>query len=216
VDCVESTRSKILEILRHRHEATVEELTQVLQLAAATVRRHLDVLQRDGYVRVRPVRRETGRPHYAFSLTEAGEAYFPQHYMRVTSRLIQEIAALTPEETAGKAGHELAGLVFDRMAEDIARTYVAQIHGETLEQRLEQTVDFLANEGLIFELTQVKDGYRLAGLDCPCRHIAEGQDSACRYDRTLLSRLLGTPVIPLDAQGGCAYLVQTGAALGSA
>ena len=76
---METTRSKIMDILRRRKEGTVDDLTQALGLAPATIRRHLDILQRDGYITVRAVHRETGRPHYAFSMTEAGEDLFPHH-----------------------------------------------------------------------------------------------------------------------------------------
>ena len=107
-----------MDILRRRVEATVDDLTQSLDLAPATIRRHLDILQRDGYITVRPVRRETGRPHYAFSLTEAGEDLFPQHYIRITNRLIDEIVSLDPAETAGKSGQDLAGLIFDTVEKD--------------------------------------------------------------------------------------------------
>jgi predicted ArsR family transcriptional regulator len=205
---MENTRAKILDILRRRREATVDELTQLLSLAPATVRRHLDILQRDGYVSVRPVRRETGRPHYAFALTAAGESYFPQHYMRITGRLIEEIEALTPDETAGRTGRELAGIVFERMTDEIVEAYAPQIGGRTLEQRLHKAAEALANEGLVFEITPQGGGYLLRGLDCPCRHISEGTGDICRYDGRLLSRLLGVEVEALREPGeGCAYLV---------
>ena len=208
---METTRTKILDILRRRRDVTIDELTHALGLAPATVRRHLDVLQRDGYVSVRPVRRETGRPHYAFSLTEAGESFFPQHYMRMTSRLIEGIASLTPKETAGKTGRELAGLVFERLTDDMVRAYQPQVNGATLAQRLQQAVSALAEEGLVFEVSPRDGGYLLAGVDCPCRHIAERQGEVCRYDGQLLSRLLQADVEMIraaDAMDACAYLVR--------
>src|SRR3990172_10656022 len=113
---MESTRQTILNILRRR-QATVEELTNELGLAPATVRRHLDILARDGHVDVTQVRRKTGRPHYLFTLSEKGEELFPKHYVRITNRMIEEIVALTTDETKGRAGGELADLVFEKMAQ---------------------------------------------------------------------------------------------------
>ena len=66
---METTRQTILGILRRR-QATVGDLTTELGLAPATIRRHLDILARDGHVDVSQVRRRTGRPHYLFSLSE--------------------------------------------------------------------------------------------------------------------------------------------------
>src|SRR3972149_3279170 len=113
---METTRQIILNILRRR-PATVDELTRELGLAPATVRRHLDILARDGHTNVTQVRRKTGRPHYVFALSESGEALFPKHYVRITNRLIEEIVSLTTQETSGRDGGELAKLVFEKMAQ---------------------------------------------------------------------------------------------------
>lgn len=206
---MESTREKIFALLRLQREVTIDDLTRALDLAPATVRRHLDILQRDGHVAVRPVRRETGRPHYSFSLTRSGEDHFPQHYIRITSRLIDEIVALRPDETSGKTGLEIAGLIFQRMAEGLARSYEGRISGTTLAERLDQTVAALADEGIVFEVSPRGDAFLLVGRDCPCRHIADQHRDVCRYDERLLRRLLGAGValtsVP-EAGEGCAYL----------
>ena len=62
---METTRQTILGILRRR-ESTVDSLTKELGQASATIRRHLDILARDGHVDVSQVRRKTGRPRYLF------------------------------------------------------------------------------------------------------------------------------------------------------
>ena len=49
---VEGTREAILNILRRRDGVSVDAFARDLELAGATVRRHLDVLLRDGYVSV--------------------------------------------------------------------------------------------------------------------------------------------------------------------
>jgi predicted ArsR family transcriptional regulator len=195
---VENTRTKILEILRRRREATVEDLTRALELAPATVRRHLDILQRDGFVKVRPVRRDTGRPHFAFSITQAGEEVFPQHYVRITNRLIDEILTLAPEDTAGRSGRELAGVIFERMADRLAASYEGRVTGATLAARLEQVRDLLNAEGIVVEVRQDGAELVLAGRGCPCRRFGE-QSEPCEHDKKLLERLLHAHVEPLPA-----------------
>lgn len=208
---VENTRSKILDILRRRREATVEELKKALDLAPATVRRHLDILQRDGHVKVRPVRRETGRPHYAFSITEAGQDLFPQHYVRITNRLIDEIVALAPEDTSGRSGRELAVVIFERMADRLARSYGPRLSGRTLAERVTEVAALLAGEGISLEV-QPKDGeFLLLGRGCPCQRLAEKNLNVCAHDQRLLSLLLDAEVEPEPLPDGgaiCAYRVR--------
>src|SRR5262245_21992953 len=87
---IDGTREEILAILRRHDRMGVEDLARELGLAGATVRRHLDVLQRDNYVAVTQVRGRTGRPRHLFALTEAGSELFPHHYVRLTQRLLGE------------------------------------------------------------------------------------------------------------------------------
>ena len=212
---MDSTRTKILDILRRRREVTVDDLTRALELAPATLRRHLDILQRDGFVTVRPVRRETGRPHYAFSMTEAGHELFPQHYVRITNRLIDEIMALGPEDTSGRSGRELADVIFARMSERLARAYGPRISGATLAERLRQASHFLQDEGISLEVQQHGGDFLLIGRGCPCQRLAEKHPDICAHDQRLLSLLLKADVEPAPAEKAegafCAYKVSEGA-----
>jgi len=209
---VETTRQTILEILRRRRQATIDELTHLLGLAPATIRRHLDILMRDSLVSVGQVRRETGRPHYVFSLTEAGEDIFPKNYIRLTNRLIEEIVGLEAEETRGRGGLELAELVFEKMAERMAQTYASRITGATLAERLEEVTNLLASEGIIFEWREAEGGYYLLGHGCPCRRVARAHAQICTHDQRLLTTLLRADVeavepSTVDEETYCAYLI---------
>lgn len=188
----------------------MEELTQILALAPATVRRHLDILQRDGHVSPRPVRRETGRPHYAFSLTEEGHDLLPHHYIRVASRFLEEIVALRTQDTSGRTGRELASIVLERLAEGIVQSCAPRVTAETLGGRLDQAILALADEGLIFEAEERPGGYLIEAVDCLCCRISEGGGGVCGRDQRLLSRLLDADVEPdiSEEAGTCSYLVK--------
>ncbi len=47
---MQETRQRILEIIKMRGQATVNELTRELGLTAVTIRHHLDVLHRAGLI----------------------------------------------------------------------------------------------------------------------------------------------------------------------
>jgi predicted ArsR family transcriptional regulator len=211
---METTRQTILGILRRR-SATIDDLTKELGLAPATIRRHLDILGRDAHVEVEQVRRKTGRPHYVFSLSESGRELFPKQYIRTTNRLIEEIVALTPEDTAGRCGGDLADLVFEKMAQRMAQRIAPRVHGSTLSDRVHATTAALAEEGIVFDVEEALEGYLLVGHGCPCPRVASNghaQAHACAHDQRLLSLLLAadvTYVEPASAglEGSCAYRV---------
>lgn len=201
---IESSREAILEILRHRERVGVEELAQELGLAGATVRRHLDVLMRDGYVSVSQIRGGPGRPRYAFSITEAGSELFSQHYVRLTRRLVDEVMGLSSEETAGRSGAQIASLVFEKMADRLATEYGPRIDGATTEARARRAAELLAADGFDLEVEADEAGVRMLGRGCPCRRfgaIGGPSPAACEHDRRMLERLVRLPVavLPGDA-----------------
>lgn len=216
---METTRQTILGILRRRH-ATVEELTRELGLAPATVRRHLDILSRDGHVDVRQVRRQTGRPHYLFSLSEAGEDLFPKHYVQITNRLIDEIIALEPEETNARSGVGLLDLICERMAQRLAQSIGPRIHGTTMRERVEAVIEAVAEEGIEFELKEADGGFLLLGHGCPCPRVSERHEQVCAHHGRLLSLLLSADVTRVDPaavgeDGFCAHRVRERVPAGS-
>lgn len=200
---IESSREGILEILRRHAGASVEELAHELGLAGATIRRHLDVLMRDGYIAVSQVRGGAGRPRYAFSLTEAGTELFPHHYVRLTHRLVDEIVALAPAETTGRSGAQLARLIFEKMAERIAHEYAPRVEGGTVEARVRSAAALLAVDGFDYEVTSsAAEGVQILGRGCPCSRFEAmaGVDAGAReHDRALLEQVIGAPVAPLPA-----------------
>lgn len=210
---METTRQTILGILRRRRQATVDELTQELGLAPATIRRHMDILSRDGHVEVGQVRRKTGRPHYVFTLSEAGEDLFPKHYVRITNRLIEEIVALQPGETAERSGLEIADLVFEKMAQRLAGKIAPRIHGHTLAERVSATASVLGEEGIVFDVEASDGGFLLLGHGCPCPRVADRNGQVCAHDQKLLTLLLGADVTYVEPasigqEGYCAYRVR--------
>lgn len=201
---LDGTRQAVLNILRRRGGGvSVDELATELGLTGATLRRHLDVLLRDDLVSVSQARGRTGRPRHVFALTEAGEELFPHHYVRLTHRLIEEIVALGPDETAGRGGDAIAELVFGKMADRLAREYAPLVSGESPEERARSAVVLLSQDGLDFDVVVGNGEVRLLGRGCPCTRIGvdtEGSTRSCAHDRRLLERVLGVPVRPLSAE----------------
>ena len=220
------TREAILDILRRHDERSVDDLAGELGFAGATVRRHLDVLLRDGYVAVSQVRGRTGRPRYAFSLSEEGAELFGRHNVRITRRLLHEISQLTAEETACRGGEAIADLVFAKLSNRLAAEYAPRVGGRNIEERARAVAALLEDEGFEVEVdasagsgsvdtSGVRGGdLRLLARGCPSRRLL-GEPLDCERDRELLAVLIGAPVEadPEAAAAGasvCAFLVRAG------
>ena len=201
----------MIELLRRDDGLTVEALTEALGLAAATVRRHLDVLQRDGHLERATVRRLTGRPHYVFKLTRAGRDLAPGHYVGVTELLLSQLLALSPVDTRGKNGAAVALLAFERMSEALLQACEGRVTAASLPDRLQQTVEALSAGGLMLETAPQADGFRVTVRDCPCRCAGLAQATVCQRSEVMLGRLLGTELRrDEEAEADvCSYFVRT-------
>ncbi len=183
---MQATRQRILEILKERGEATVEELSQALGLTSVTVRHHLEILQGRGLVEAPTVRRRRapGRPQYVYTLTEAASEHFPKDYQRLASLMIAQIRDHLSSE-------ELHALM-EGMADGIAADAPAPSPDAPLSERLKAVAEFLTDRGYIAHWEEGDNGsYYLYTHNCPYHRVAREHPEVCAMDEALLTRLLG-------------------------
>jgi predicted ArsR family transcriptional regulator len=186
-----STRQSILQIIQRRGSETVGGLAKELGLASATVRRHLDILQRDGLVVFAEVRKGTGRPEHSFTLTEAGHESLPKGYGVLLGGLVGELARTRADEIAGKSGAEALEGALTRLGQAVGRRYVNPGSGEAAAAVLEA----LRDGNFDPEVRHDPDRTRISLGNCPFRSVALSDDAICSYDAAILESILGTTVV---------------------
>ena len=206
---MQPTRERILTILKEKHEATVDELSQELGLTPVTVRHHLDILRGDGLVEIPRARRRKapGRPQYLYALTEKGAALFPRRYDHLANHVLLELSARLASE-------EEVEVVVESIAARIASQ--ATLPTDDFEARLEAAVDFLEELGYMARLEKGDGGScRIRIVNCPYESVARSHDIVCAMDLALLTQLLGMVPerVACAAREGseCVYLVKTDA-----
>ena len=212
---MEGTRLRILQILQKKNADTVEGLATSLGLAPATIRRHLDILQRDRLVEFEQVRKKTGRPEYSFYLTEAGQDALPKNYDQMLGHLVQELSQLSQEDTRDKDGKELLTLLLTRLADGVSATYQPQLSDKPADVRLGVLVDHLRREDFSPEAELGEGQVRIKLLNCPFRSVALQHKEICTFDLGLVANFLGVDVSREqcihDGDSVCAYTAQVDA-----
>ena len=188
---MQETRRTILDILRRRGQATVDDIVTELQkrrgsITAVTVRHHLKLLQEGDLISSPELRRRTspGRPQYVYALTEKARDAFPSNYHQLAAGLLEQLQKALPPEGVNVI---LEG-VADQMAQD------ANIPIGDLAERLDVVVDYLSERGYEAYWQENDEGYVLHTSNCPYHHISEGSASLCDLDLRLVASLLG--VVP--------------------
>ncbi len=181
-----TTREVILHSIKSSPHATVENLAEVADVSPVTVRHHLHALQADGVIETASVRRKVGRPIYVYSLSERGQELFPKRYVRLTSRLLEEMKGRLPEDVI----EEIFGGVVDSVLEE----HRGEFEHLPLEARLDYLVELLADEGFLSTWEKTETGYRLVEYNCPYLSIGSTHSEVCSFDRKLMDSILQLPV----------------------
>jgi len=201
---MQKSRAEILNILKRRDEATLEELAAELKLAPITVRSHVAVLLRDGLVAVNEVRGRVGRPHHVFTLTDKAQELFPQSYDVLANRLLEAVHAAE--------GLEGVARLLNRLAERWAAEHAPQVAARSLAERVAAVARLRDEEGAMARWEPFDDGYLLSQGNCPTYRVARRYPQVCRAELTYLTRLLAADVVrlecQLDGRGQCTYLIR--------
>ncbi len=202
------TRQRILEILKDRGTATVEELGKELDLTPVTIRHHLDILRSEGLVQAPKVKRRDapGRPQHVYALTDAADEYFPKNYAGFANLMLHEIRdRVEPREL-----DSILNSVATRMATQAPPAAV----NEPMPQRMDRVVRFLTGKGYSAEWERVDGGYLLRAHNCPYHDIAKDHIEPCVMDMSLITQLIGQTPQRLDWMAGgnnsCVYLIRNG------
>lgn len=200
---MQSTRWEILQLLKRRGRATVQDLAQALDMTLMGVRLHLVVVERDGFVRRSTLREKPGRPAMVYSLTPKAEEIFPKRYDLLAEKLLQ---AGQSEETIGDRA-----AILDATAHGLAVPFLARLNGDLTENRVETVAGILDDIGGFASFEKVESGYLIHQYNCLFYSVAVRNRDVCSIDRMFLGEMLGTEpqrrTCLLDGAGRCTHFV---------
>jgi len=203
-----STRDRIMQTLLRQPRTTINALAVVVGINPISVRHHLTNLQVEGLVSAQEERHGVGRPRLVYFLTKEGTEHFPTRYLRLTSRLLDQLKSTMPEPMVSK--------LFLQMASDMADDYSEQMKGLSMEERLDVAKTLMTEEGFSVEWEKTGNEYRIHEITCPYLQIGQNHPEVCTVDQTLISKMLAVPAEKvsciLSGDAHCTYLVQAEAA----
>jgi predicted ArsR family transcriptional regulator len=175
----DSTRGKIVGALRERRSASAFDLAAQFGLSANAIRQQLVVLERDGLIAGRSVRRGKTKPTVEYSLTAEAGRYFPQRYDKMLNAVLREI------RTAG--GDDAVKAVFQRIGQRSAEKLGPPGDGRPAEERLGRVVAALKASGVNAELQKTDAGTLvLHEHACPYASVVAEHPEACSAIHTIL------------------------------
>lgn len=202
-----STRSRVLRTLLLNQKRTVNELAESVGINPISVRHHVNKLEAEGLIESEEERHGVGRPRLIYSLTQAGMEQFPQRYLKLTLRLLEQLKANLPEDKLGDIFRDVAG--------EIAGELTDQIDLEKLEmkERLELLKQVLTSEGFMVSLEEENGDYYIVEASCPYHHVGEDHPEICVVDQELIAHFASTTPkrveCILEGDKQCKYLIKS-------
>lgn len=183
---MQATRREIVDVLKRQSGGTVDELARRLGLSPMCIRQHLALLERDGIVTPREVRRRTGRPHYFYTLTEKADELFPKSYDRLANLIIREL-----KETEGP---ERVNDIMLRLGNRLGEEYASTLAERSVEDKIAGVVNILGDGSPLGEWHKNADGYILHEYDCPFHRVSSQHPEICTLHAQVLVKALSADV----------------------
>ena len=185
---LKESRSTIIDLLKTQGAMSVEQLARSLAVSKVCVRRHLEVLQRDGLICYEVERRDRGRPRYLYRLTEKAGCLFPRSYDEFAKEVLAQIEQAFGE---GSLRRVLSGRA-DEMIERLKREF----ENLSFDERVKRLAKVVSEQGYLAEVRRLKDGtYRLRQRNCPTESLAVAYPQVCQEEMRVYSEALGCEIM---------------------
>jgi DeoR family transcriptional regulator, suf operon transcriptional repressor len=199
-----STREKVLQSLLAHPRSTITELGEKVGINSISVRHHISSLLIEGLIVAEEERHGVGRPRQVYYLTESGSERFPTNYLRLTTKILDQMKSTLPAPVVDK--------LFTEIALDMSANYQDLAINLSLEEKLNLIITLLSREGFTVEWEKAGDEYRIHEISCPYFHVGQNHPEVCKVDQTMISSILSIPVEKINClllgNDHCTYVVK--------
>jgi len=191
----------IVDYLRRRGEATVNDLVEFTSVTATAVRQRLTRLMEQGLVARQSEAAGRGRPMHRYSLTPAGVQSAGNNYDQLAKVLWEEIRAV--EDVKVRRG------LLQRISTRLGDLYRDEIEGDTVRERMASLARLMSAHELPFEFDESSKLPVLTALACPYPDLAEHDRGVCAMEKMWLADVLGEGIrlssCRLDGASCCTF-----------
>ena len=198
----QSTRGRVLFLLKKRGPCTVAYLSRQLELTPNAIRQHLSALERDNLVSQQPLKTGPNKPALAYSLTLRAEPLFPKRYDSLISGLVADL-----ERRQGKA--EVCHLLSE-LGSSLAESYADRLLDLAFEERLREVGRIMEETGSMPDWEASGQGWLVQDFNCPYSAAARAHTAVCEVQRSFLQRLLHPAQVTTACQqqdGHCGFQI---------
>jgi predicted ArsR family transcriptional regulator len=179
----QTTRGRIVTELRRRGSASAADLAATFGLSPNAVRQQFVVLERDGLVEEKPVRRGRTKPTLEFSLTDEADKLFPNSYDKMLSAVLREVK--------DRYGEPAVNEIFANIAQRTVAKTKQRVTAKSGEGKLAQLTQVLRDGGVVAEYSLIDGGFMLQEHNCPYSGVVKEHPEVCSVIHQVLDETVG-------------------------
>lgn len=179
----QTTRGKIVTELRRQGTASAADLAAQFKLSPNAVRQQLVVLERDGLVVEKPVRRGPTKPTLEFSLTAEADKLFPQAYDKMLHAVLREVR--------DQFGSPAVERIFDGLSKRAIGRARQKITAVAPEQKVAQLTEMLRENGVVADYSLIDGGFALHEHNCPYSTVSKEHPEMCQVIHHVIEETIG-------------------------
>lgn len=235
----DSTRDRVLQVVLTRGPVSAAEVGRELDLTAAAVRRHLDVLSEEGTVEVKLIagNRGAGRPSRRYVVSHQGQAELGDDYLTIATNALDRLVQMQGTNAVRLVARDRFAEVERRFHEEISAAQTRGVPVQDLQARTDTLARVLDEQGFAASI-------RLAGVPavedaaletdrppehrslpmlraaqicqghCPLQEVAAQFPEFCEEETEIFARLLGVDVRRLSTMPTGGHVCTTHVPLG--
>lgn len=201
-----TTKEKLLNLLKKETKMTVSQIAEALEITEMAVRKHLNTLERDSFIRIDEMKQPVGRPVQVFSLTSQADVHFPKSYDNLTVDFLNDLQEIQ--------GIEIIDRLFEKRSERLTDHYRSFMKEHfTHEEMVETLKDIQIEKGYMADVIKIDENrFELIEHNCPIFEVSKSFKQACHCETKLFKEVLGTKQIErtnckADGDNHCHFLI---------
>lgn len=172
-------KKKLLDLIKHHGQLTIDESVEKMDLAKTTVREHFTQLESDGYIERSYERSGRGRPSLRFRLTQKGNGLYPSYEPEIMREFIRYLQK--------EGEHGILDDFFTKFWDDRYQKLQKMLEEEQVEseeEKAEVLKKMLDEEGFMPKYSLDKNAGELMVRECNCpfREIIKVTKLPCKLE----------------------------------
>ena len=188
---ISGSKKQLVDLIKKRGAVSIDEASQVTELAKSTLREHFLQLERDGLIQRDYLRQGPGRPTLQYRLTGKGHKLYPSHEAELMRGLMKFLKKEGEEELIRKFFESFWNKRLEK-----AERLMGEYPVDDTANRLETLSGMLAEEGFMPECkVDIQNGeVEIQECNCPFGEIVGETRLPCKLEAEFFQELFGAKV----------------------